>query len=151
VTGILYFDTTQLHKNLSEADQTWLEAIRPLVRFLVRIWSGDDERAPKGEEVILDNDKALAGLSGRAPAFLTAIELLKKVAPAPATVLLTGETGTGKELFSRALHALSPRKQGPFVAVNCAAIPELLLESELFGHEKGAFTGAVAARPGRIM
>ena len=75
---------------------------------------------------------------------------LHRAAATETTVLLEGESGTGKELFARALHALSPRADGPFVAINCAAIPETLLETELFGHEKGAFTGAVARKPGRF-
>ena len=75
---------------------------------------------------------------------------VQKVAPTDVTVLLQGESGTGKELFARALHHLSPRRAFPFVAINCAAIPETLLESELFGHEKGAFTGAAAVKKGRI-
>ncbi|MFL6292508.1 MAG: sigma-54-dependent transcriptional regulator [Thermoanaerobaculia bacterium] len=87
---------------------------------------------------------------GRHPRLRAAIRLLQKVAATESTVLLTGESGTGKEMFSRALHALSPRKDGPFVALNCAAIPESLLENELFGHEKGAFTGADRRQPGRF-
>src|SRR5207237_789035 len=76
------------------------------------------------------------------------LRLLQKVAPARTTVLITGESGTGKELIARALHDLSPRAERPFVAVNCGAIPEQLIESELFGHAKGAFTGAVSAKRG---
>lgn len=76
--------------------------------------------------------------------------MLRRAADSDATVLLGGESGTGKELFARALHAFSGRADGPFVAINCAAIPETLLESELFGHEKGAFTGAVARKPGKF-
>jgi DNA-binding NtrC family response regulator len=75
---------------------------------------------------------------------------LHRAAATDATVLLEGESGTGKELFARALHALSPRSEGPFVAINCAAIPDTLLETELFGYEKGAFTGAANRKPGRF-
>jgi DNA-binding NtrC family response regulator len=75
---------------------------------------------------------------------------LQRAAATDTTVLLEGESGTGKELFARSLHALSPRLDAPFVAINCAAIPETLLETELFGHEKGAFTGAVARKPGKF-
>jgi len=78
------------------------------------------------------------------------LQQLHRAAATDATVLLEGESGTGKELFARGLHALSPRADAPFVAINCAAIPDTLLETELFGHEKGAFTGAVARKAGRF-
>ncbi len=87
---------------------------------------------------------------GSHPHLRAALRLLERVAPTDSTVLLTGESGTGKELFARALHDLSQRSGGPFVAVNCAAIPASLVESELFGHEKGAFTGAHRTRAGRF-
>lgn len=87
---------------------------------------------------------------GESTAFRIAHELLKRVAPTSASVLINGESGTGKELFANGLHALSNRKDGSFVAINCAAIPEQLAESELFGVEKGAYTGAVATRQGRF-
>ena len=87
---------------------------------------------------------------GAHPRLRAALRLLERVAPTESTVLLTGESGTGKELFARALHGLSPRRAGPFVALNCAAIPETLLENELFGHERGAFTGADRRQPGRF-
>ena len=89
-------------------------------------------------------------LVGTSPALLEVFKTVGRVAASPATVLVTGESGTGKELVARALHRMSPRARSPFVAVNCAAIPEDLLESELFGHERGAFTGAVARKVGRF-
>ena len=89
-------------------------------------------------------------LVGDDPSLRKVFASLQRAAATDTTVLLEGESGTGKELFARALHALSPRADGPFVAINCAAIPETLLETELFGHEKGAFTGAVARKPGKF-
>jgi len=90
------------------------------------------------------------GIVGEAPALMAALRQLDQVAPTDATVMLLGESGTGKELFARALHLHSPRRDRPFVKVNCAAIPESLFEAELFGHEKGAFTGASTQRIGRF-
>jgi transcriptional regulator with GAF, ATPase, and Fis domain len=93
---------------------------------------------------------AFDALIGRAPALREQLTRAAKVAPTDTTVLLTGESGTGKELVARAVHQASLRADGPFVAINCAALPETLLESELFGHERGAFTGADRQRPGRF-
>jgi two-component system NtrC family response regulator len=92
----------------------------------------------------------LDGVIATSDAMLKVCRKIEKVAPTSATTLLQGESGTGKELLARAIHALSLRKAGPFVAINCAAIPDTLLESELFGFEKGAFTGATKQTPGKI-
>ena len=89
-------------------------------------------------------------LVGEDPSLRKVFASLQRAAATDTTVLLEGESGTGKELFARSLHALSPRADAPFVAINCAAIPENLLETELFGHEKGAFTGAVGRKPGKF-
>jgi DNA-binding NtrC family response regulator len=117
---------------------------------------GGDGGASAGADAALESDDGVfqpAGapaIVGRHPRLRAALRLLERVAPTETTVLLTGESGTGKELFARALHALSARRRGPAVAVNCAAIPEALLENELFGHEKGAFTSADRRQPGRF-
>jgi two-component system NtrC family response regulator len=92
----------------------------------------------------------LDGIIAASDKMLQVCRIIEKVAPTTATTLLLGESGTGKELLARAIHTLSPREGKPFVAINCAAIPETLLESELFGYEKGAFTGAVKQTPGKI-
>jgi DNA-binding NtrC family response regulator len=92
----------------------------------------------------------LDGMVGRTPVMMKLVELLRTVAVTSSTVLVNGETGTGKELAARAIHDASPRRQQRFVAINCSAIPETLLEAELFGHVRGAFTGAVANRQGRV-
>ena len=95
-------------------------------------------------------DSPLQGIIGASSSMLAACRLVEKVGPTDATALVIGESGTGKELIAKALHGLSPRKNKPFVALNCAAIPENLLESELFGYEKGAFTGAVSQTKGKF-
>lgn len=91
-----------------------------------------------------------SGIIGQSPPMLALKQLIQQVGPEKATVLITGETGTGKELIAKAIHQASPRKEALFVAINCAAIPSEILESELFGHEKGAFTGAVKDRIGKF-
>ena len=117
------------------------------------------KRALHGSEVERENvrlreqvDKrfGLESFVGDSPAMEHVLETIRQVAPSRATVLITGESGTGKELAAHAIHQLSPRRRGPFVAVHCAALSPQLLESELFGHEKGAFTGAAERRIGRF-
>jgi transcriptional regulator with PAS, ATPase and Fis domain len=88
------------------------------------------------------------GIIGNSPSLLRAIDVARQVAPTDLTVLITGESGTGKEVFPQIIHQLSARKHGPYIAVNCGAIPEGTIDSELFGHEKGSFTGALEARKG---
>jgi DNA-binding NtrC family response regulator len=92
----------------------------------------------------------IEGIIGESGPMLEVLSLVRRVAPSEATVLIRGENGTGKELIAKAIHFASPRERGPLIKVNCAALPEALLESELFGHEKGAFTGAIASRQGRF-
>ena len=99
-------------------------------------------------KIKLDTDSF--SIIGESPQIREVFDIVARVAGSQSTVMIYGESGTGKELIARALHLNSPRKSKPFIAVNCAAIPHDLLESELFGYEKGAFTGAVNARIGRI-
>ena len=99
---------------------------------------------------ILSSSFNFSSIIGRSSAMVKLLETVALVSPSEATVLITGESGTGKELIANAVHQNSPRKDQPFIKVNCAALPETLLESELFGHEKGAFTGALNRRQGRF-
>ena len=108
---------------------------------------GQERLYPERE---IRGDKNVCGIVGKSAVLRWLLNEVEIVAPTESTVLIYGETGTGKELVARALHSLSPRRSNAFVKVNCAAIPAGLLESELFGHEKGAFTGAIAQRIGRF-
>jgi transcriptional regulator with PAS, ATPase and Fis domain len=110
----------------------------------------DDQNKTRKLARYLEETLAYAKLVGEAPCFLQAIEQLSTVERSDAAVLLIGETGTGKELFARAIHYLSGRAEGPFVALNCGSLPDTLLEDELFGHERGAFTDAHLRRSGLI-
>src|SRR5438876_1303298 len=98
----------------------------------------------------LEQRYSFAGIIGKSRAMTQLFQLLEPVASTSSTILITGETGTGKEVGARAIHQASPRRPQRFVALNCSAIPESLLEAEIFGHVRGAFTGAVASRPGRL-
>ena len=121
-----------------------------LLRLLV---SRAIERRVRERESLLFEDnrsRSMPAIIGESPAIRSVQEEAQRVASTDATVLLEGESGTGKELFARAIHELSARRQRPFVAINCAAIPDSLLESELFGHERGSFTGALGRRLGKF-
>jgi two-component system, NtrC family, response regulator AtoC len=128
-----------LSKPLSGPDELRLLVRRALERSELRVESDRHKRSERKTPLVAAD-----------PLMLAVAEQIRKVAATNATVLLLGESGTGKEVAARAVHAESPRGKGPFVAVNCAAITETLLESEIFGHEKGAFTGATEARRGRF-
>jgi formate hydrogenlyase transcriptional activator len=116
------------------------EALLDAIRHCVDSWLGDEVRS----------DRSVGNMIGESPALQAILGDIQVVAPTDAAVLIQGETGTGKELVARGIHELSSRSKRPFIMVNCAAIPATLLESELFGHEKGAFTGAFAQKVGRF-
>ena len=127
-----------------------------LVQLTLDQAAGTIHRAILHEEEIhnlkhrVETTAEFSGIIGKNPKLQVIYKLIEDVAPTDATVLIQGESGTGKELVARAIHRLSPRKDAPFVVINCSAYPTTLLESELFGHEKGAFTGAVRQKPGRF-
>ncbi|MBN1423194.1 sigma-54-dependent Fis family transcriptional regulator [Candidatus Fermentibacteria bacterium] len=125
-----------------------------LEELLVAVGQAAGNRRLREENMLLREQLrerySMSGIIGNSPRMQEVFSLIVRAAPSSATVLVTGESGTGKELVARAMHLQSPRATKPFVAVNCAALPETLLEAELFGHEKGAFTGAERARVGRF-
>jgi two-component system nitrogen regulation response regulator NtrX len=129
----------------------FIEKPLSLEKTLLTVKNAFNYRRLKDENIILRQQaKGQYKLTGKGPAIRQLQETIERVAPTQATVLITGENGTGKELVARAIHHLSPRNTRPLVEVNCAAIPEDLIESELFGHERGAFTGANERRRGRF-
>ncbi len=139
-----------------EEDMSFLEILATLIgQFLLL-----HHAISKKEEQLVEENKSLKAelhsrfsrhyIIGQSQAMQEVYWTIEKVAPSRATVLLLGESGTGKELVARAIHEASPRRDAPFIKVNCAALPENLLESELLGHDKGAFTGATASKPGRF-
>jgi len=117
-------------------------------------WSAEDEEAPQPDNRVITSELPTTansfGMVGISAGFNTVCHMVKKAAPTEATVMFLGESGVGKEIFAHNLHQLSRRSDNPFIAVNCASIPEHLMESELFGVEKGGYTGAYASRPGRF-
>jgi len=130
------------------------ELTSAIVRTLEHVSSSPGGAKPEADSFVSRSQSLPEGdfgpLVGRSPAMLELYAKVKQVAVRDTTVLITGESGTGKELIARRIHDISPRAKGPFVAINCAAIPETLIESELFGHEKGAFTHAVEKRLGHF-
>jgi Nif-specific regulatory protein len=149
IRGVIYLDSSSPS---AEFDQDHLQLLRAIAALtglalenLRRVNLLKDENQRLRAEISIEHD-----MVGSGPRMREVYQFISKVAPADATVLIRGESGTGKELAARAIHLNSPRASNPFVAINCAALTETLLESELFGHEKGAFTGATAQKKGKL-
>ncbi|MBR9828838.1 MAG: GAF domain-containing protein [Oceanospirillales bacterium] len=154
--GVLAAHRLRIRPRAINADLIILRILATFIAQIIKINGLIDERTSHLREENQELKEALEqqqnnyGILGESPAVRDALLQITRVADTPVTVLLTGESGTGKERFSQILHLNSKRCDQPFLAINCAAIPEQLLESELFGHEKGAFTGATASKQGKI-
>jgi Nif-specific regulatory protein len=149
ILGVIYLDNRASTGSFSQDDQMFLIALSHQAG--VALGNARLHRRVVQENVWLENTlKPKFQILGESEKMKRVFDTIKKVAPTNITVLVQGETGTGKELVAKAIHALSPRRELAFVPVNCAAIPKELIESELFGHEKGAFTGATSAREGKF-
>ena len=149
--GIIYLGNDKLANLFTERELEVAESFCSTAALLIELGRQLDElRADRKALQERLEEQAYGDIIGACEAMRDIFRKIDKVAGTDISILVTGETGTGKELIAREIHRRSPRKSGPFVAINCGAIPENLLESELFGHAKGAFTGAVAARPGRF-
>jgi Nif-specific regulatory protein len=162
--GVLAIDRLSdgSHRASTDADARFLGMIANMIGQTLHLYdvvSRDRERLMEDQRrlekesprrVEMSGEQALIGIVGASRAIRRVFDQINVVARTHTTVLLRGESGTGKELFARAAHDLSPRKDAPFIRLNCAALPETMLESELFGHEKGSFTGAVGQRKGRF-
>ena len=154
--GVLAAHRLRMRPRAINADLVILRILATFIAQIIKINTLIEERTSHLREenqelkVALEQQQNNHGILGESAAVKDALLQITRVADTPVTVLLTGESGTGKERFSQILHLNSKRCDQPFLAINCAAIPEQLLESELFGHEKGAFTGATATKPGKI-
>jgi Nif-specific regulatory protein len=148
--GALYLENKTEPRAFDHEDQHLVETAGRFAIFYLQHARLLPATLSRESRVFLDGKRVFRELVGEHPSVVKVLELVSRVADLPATVLIQGETGTGKELVARALHYQSSRRDHPFVAINCAAIPDNLLESELFGHERGAFTGATERYIGRV-
>lgn len=153
VLGVLSVDRIY-SKELGGVDDDLrvLKIVASLIAQFIKLW-GSYEKIEKEKEGLkreLKGKYKIENIIGQSDKMQEVFEAVHRVAPSKTTVLLRGESGTGKELIAKAIHYMSPRNKAPFIKFNCASIPEGLLESELFGHEKGAFTGAISSRKGRF-
>ena len=148
--GALYLENNSAPYAFGADERRLLEQVARFAAFYLQHARLLPAALGREGRVFFDASKAAAGIVGEDPQIVALHEVIGRVADSPATVLVEGESGTGKELVARALHYRGARRERPFVAINCAAIPEQLLESELFGHERGAFTGATERRIGLI-